>query len=386
MADLGSSVGSESYIEQASGVATAVDEALVQDYDGLLRFAPAWPGGWDVSGTISVQNNTKVDVQVEGGTLATAAIQAGATQTLQVRNPWSGQAVEVVNGSSGAVVVASTTAATLSVPVTAGQTYLVERPSALTTSLPFAQVSGVKATAAKHLGGVKIGLDASGSSTGGPTFYPNASFGGTGVTLGDGSYDINAMQAAGIPNDAISSIHVPAGFTVVAYADGDFTGASWTFTADNANLANTGNDNTISSFVITGSATTSAVSLRAHANSKYVTAPSSGTSALIASSTTIGTAETFDLLHNADGSVSLKAHVNNDYVCADNAGAAPLIANRTAIGSWESFDLLNNSDGSVSLRAHANSDIVTAENAGASALIANRTAVGPWESFDLIHD
>jgi hypothetical protein len=283
-------------------------------------------------------------------------------------------------------VVASTTAATLSVPVTAGQTYLVERPSALTTSLPFAQVTGVKATAAKHLGGVKIGLDAPGGTGGGPTFYPNASFGGTGVTLGDGSYDINAMQAAGIPNDAISSIRVPAGFTVKAYADGDLTGATWTFTADNANLANTGNDNTISSFVITGSAATSAISLRAHANSKYVTAPNSGTSALIASSTTIGTAETFDLLHNADGSVSLKAHVNNDYVCADNAGAAALIANRTAIGGWESFDLLTNSDGSVSLRAHANSDIVTADNAGASALIANRTAIGPWESFDLIHD
>jgi hypothetical protein len=386
MADLGSSVGTESYIEQAAGVATAVDEALVQDYDGLLRFAPAWPSGWDVSGTISVQNNTKVDVQVEGGTLATAAIQAGATQTMQVRNPWSGQAVEVVNGSSGAVVVASTTAATLSVPVTAGQTYLVERPSALTTSLPFAQVTGVKATAAKHLGGVKIGLDAPAGSGGGPTFYPNASYGGTGVTLGDGSYGIAAMQAAGIPNDAISSIRVPAGFKVVAYADGDFTGASWAFTADNPNLANTGNDNTISSFVISGSAATSAISLRAHANSRYVTAPNGGASALIASSTAIGPAETFDLLNNSDGSVSLRAHANNDYVCADNAGAAALIANRTAIGGWESFDLLNNSDGSVSLRAHANSEIVTADNAGASALIANRTAVGAWESFDLIHD
>ncbi|MDQ1550991.1 MAG: hypothetical protein QOD50_413, partial [Actinomycetota bacterium] len=36
------------------------------------------------------------------------------------------------------------------------------------------------------------------------------------------------------------------------YADGDFTGTAWTFTANNANLANTGNDNTISSFVISG--------------------------------------------------------------------------------------------------------------------------------------
>jgi hypothetical protein len=39
---------------------------------------------------------------------------------MTVRNPWSGQQAEVVNGSTGAVVVAPTTSATFSVPVTAG--------------------------------------------------------------------------------------------------------------------------------------------------------------------------------------------------------------------------------------------------------------------------
>jgi hypothetical protein len=254
MADIGNSVGTESYIEQSASVAAAMDEALAQDYDGLLRFAPAWPSGWDVSGTVSIQNNSKVDVQVENGTLVTAAIQAGATQTMQVRNPWPGSAVEVVNGSTNAVVVASTTTATLSVPVTSGQTYLVERPSALTTSLPFAQVTGTVATTSKHLNNVQIGIDSPTAATGGPTFYPNANYGGTGVTLGAGSYGIAQMQAAGITNDAISSIQVPAGYSIVAYADGDFTGTSWTFAASNPNLANTGNDNTISSFVITRTA------------------------------------------------------------------------------------------------------------------------------------
>jgi hypothetical protein len=100
-----------------------------------------------------------VDVQVEGGTLATAAIQAGTTGTMTVRNPWPGQQAEVVNGSTGAVVIAPTANSTLSVPVTAGQSYLVEQPSSPTTSLPFAQVTGVQATSAKHLGGVQIGTD-----------------------------------------------------------------------------------------------------------------------------------------------------------------------------------------------------------------------------------
>src|ERR1017187_10323134 len=45
----------EPYIEQAANDATALDEALATDYDGTLRFAPAWPSGWDTSGTIYIQ-------------------------------------------------------------------------------------------------------------------------------------------------------------------------------------------------------------------------------------------------------------------------------------------------------------------------------------------
>jgi hypothetical protein len=61
-----------------------------------------------------------------------------------------------------------------------------------------------------------------------------------------------------------------------------------------------------------------------------------------------------------------------------------LIANRTAVGSWETFQLVHNPDGSVSLKALANGKYVCADNAGANPLIANRTAIGPWEEFDLI--
>ncbi|HEY6790450.1 MAG TPA: carbohydrate-binding protein [Trebonia sp.] len=155
----GDTPGDEPYIEQSSTVATAMDEALATDYDGTLRIAPAWPSGWDAAGTVYIQGGSKVDVQIEGGVIATAAIQAGTTETMTVRNPWPGSQAEVVNGSTGAVVVAATTSATLSVPVTAGSTYLIEQPSSLTTSLPFAQVTGTQATAAKHLGSVQIGLN-----------------------------------------------------------------------------------------------------------------------------------------------------------------------------------------------------------------------------------
>jgi lysophospholipase L1-like esterase len=131
---------------------------------------------------------------------------------------------------------------------------------------------------------------------------------------------------------------------------------------------------------------TPAISLRAHANSKYVCAENAGASALIANRTAIGSWETFDLLDAGNGNVALRSHANNMIVTAENAGASPLIANRTAIGLWETFQLIHNPDGSVSLKALVNNDYVTAESAGAQPLIANRTAIGPWEEFDLIQD
>jgi type 1 glutamine amidotransferase len=123
------------------------------------------------------------------------------------------------------------------------------------------------------------------------------------------------------------------------------------------------------------------ISLRAHANGKFVTA---GANPLIANSTTSGTAQQFDRLDAGGGNIALRAHANNRIVSAENAGSSALIANRTSIGSWETFQLVRNADGSVSLKALVNSRFVTAENAGNSALIANRTAIGPWEEFDLI--
>ncbi|GII55881.1 hypothetical protein Pth03_42700 [Planotetraspora thailandica] len=158
-ADLGNTVGYQPYIEQESGVAAAVNEALVQAYDGIIRFAPAWPSDWNVSGSVYIQDNGKVDVQVQDGRLVTAAIEAGTTGTLRVKNPWPGQQVEVVDGKNGRKVVASGSQDILNVPVKKGKSYLVQQVSAPTTGLPFAKVTGSAPTAARHLGGVQLGLD-----------------------------------------------------------------------------------------------------------------------------------------------------------------------------------------------------------------------------------
>ena len=199
----------EPYIEQASNVATTLDEALATDYDGTLRIAPAWPSGWDASGTVYIQGGSRVDVQVEGGTIATAAIQAGTTQAMSVRNPWPGQQAEVVNGSTGAVVVSPTTSTTLSVPVTAGSSYLVEQPSSPTTSLAYQPVTGTQATAARHLGNAAIGLGAAVSSPSLAATFNDVAITADAVTApgnfdgGNASFSQTALSNAGAAPGAV---------------------------------------------------------------------------------------------------------------------------------------------------------------------------------------
>jgi hypothetical protein len=59
--------GREPYSGTDGVIAAGVNEALVQDYDDVLRVGPAVPSDWDVDGTVSVQDNAKVDVQTRGG-------------------------------------------------------------------------------------------------------------------------------------------------------------------------------------------------------------------------------------------------------------------------------------------------------------------------------
>ena len=392
LASFTGTAANEPYIEQSGVIASAVAEGLVQDYDGLLRIAPAWPSDWTGEGTVAIQHNSKVYVQTNGGTPVTVAISSGSNTAITMRSPWPGQSVMVVDGGSGATVLGASTNSQFTIPAQSGHSYLVELSASPFTSLPFASVTGSPATAARHWSTNSIGLNGGGGSTTGPTFYPDINYGGTGVRLGTGDYDLAQLQSLGIANDSISSIRVPAGFSVTAFGDSGFSGPSWTFTADNPNLGNTGGNDAISSLRITttGGGTppppSTVISLRAHANNMYVTADNAGASPLIANRTAIGPWESFDVLDAGNGNIALRAHANNLIVTAENAGASALIANRTSIGGWETFQLVHNADGSVSLKALVNNMYVTAENAGAAALIANRTAIGGWEEFDLIND
>ncbi|TMM33919.1 MAG: glycoside hydrolase [Actinobacteria bacterium] len=152
-------IGMDAYAEQQGVVAAALGEALVQDYDGLLRIAPALPSGWDADATVFIQGGSRVSIQVHGGVLTTVGVTAGSTATMRIRNPWPGKQIEVVDGADeSTVVLAPTSAGTVSLHATAGRTYLVQLVSSPVAGMAFAGVNASPATRARQLGTVTIGI------------------------------------------------------------------------------------------------------------------------------------------------------------------------------------------------------------------------------------
>ncbi len=157
----------EFYVEQVGVVADALQEALVQDYDGLIRLAPATPPRWNFDGSVYVRGKTRVDVQVREGHVTTAVIEAGTTQPIRIRNPWPGKAVDVVSGPAMTKIVNGATSSVITFRGVAGMSYLLEPHEDSVADKSFVPVTGVQAVTARRLGKVQIGLFAPGELSGG---------------------------------------------------------------------------------------------------------------------------------------------------------------------------------------------------------------------------
>jgi hypothetical protein len=76
-----------------------------------------------------------------------------------------------------------------------------------------------------------------GAGGSGVTFYQDINYGGAASqVLPVGNYTLAQLAARGMPNDWASSVRVPAGRTVIMYSDDNFSGTSWTRTADTPNF------------------------------------------------------------------------------------------------------------------------------------------------------
>ena len=149
-------MGPEFYVEQVGVLTDALQSALVQDYDGLVRIAPAWPKDWSADGTVYIQHGGKVNVQVREGKIVTVGIETGSARTMRVRSPWPGESVEVVDARTSVVVLNASSAPVLEFPAQAASAYLLRAASS--TPLSFEAVSGTRATRPKTLGSRSIGI------------------------------------------------------------------------------------------------------------------------------------------------------------------------------------------------------------------------------------
>jgi hypothetical protein len=145
----------EFYVEQTAVVADALQEALVQDYDGIIRIAPAIPPGWDFDGSVYVRGKTKISVQTRDGSVTGVFVEAGAAQKLRIRNPWPNEHVDVMSADTGKAIVSST-GTFLEFATAAGAVYILERHGKGGAHLE--PISGTPAKLAKRFGRVQIGL------------------------------------------------------------------------------------------------------------------------------------------------------------------------------------------------------------------------------------
>ncbi len=151
-------LSTEFYGEQIGVVAVALQEALVQDYDGTLRIAPAWPREWDADATVYVRGNSKIDVQIRHGEALIVALQSGFSGTARFRNPWPGQAVEVSAENPTRAIRTDVKGLIVDFPVEPGKVYLLRRPNAMQPAQTFMEVDGKTAMQPRHLGSRSIGL------------------------------------------------------------------------------------------------------------------------------------------------------------------------------------------------------------------------------------
>jgi hypothetical protein len=146
----------EFYVEQIGVLADALQKALADDYDGLIRLVPAWPEQWDADGTVYLRHGNKVDVRVRHGELVCAGFEVASSEALHIRNPWPGQHVEIVDARNSSTVLAAGSDDVVSFAGRPGTNYLLQRVDHRSSLLE--PLSGTPAIAPKSLASRTIGL------------------------------------------------------------------------------------------------------------------------------------------------------------------------------------------------------------------------------------
>ncbi|QNI36046.1 glycosyl hydrolase family 95 catalytic domain-containing protein [Edaphobacter albus] len=148
----------EFYVEQIGVVSDALQSGLVQDYDGLVRVKPAWPDNWDADGTVEIQHNNRIHLQIRAGKIVTLGVEAETASEIKMRNPWPGETVDIVSRDGSRARLPMDSTGILSMELKAGGSYRISPSQERKELIGFSPVTGQPAVVPKKLGSRSIGL------------------------------------------------------------------------------------------------------------------------------------------------------------------------------------------------------------------------------------
>ncbi|MGO4374732.1 glycoside hydrolase family 95-like protein, partial [Paenibacillus sp. MCAF20] len=236
---------------------SAMNESLLQSYNDKIRVFPALPTETNFVSkfTLLASGGFLVSSEKAANEIKYVGIKSLNGKPATVVNPWGTQAVQVRRMSDN-VVITTTSSSEFTFNTSAGAVYVVERTAKPFANFEHTQLTGTANQDVKSLSGTnsKLGLDANGGRATITTFFEDSNYGGAAKTLATGSYTTAQLTAAGIPNNWVSSVKVPLGYTVTIYDNDNFTGTQWSFTADTdfPSSTNPNANDKMSSVVIVG--------------------------------------------------------------------------------------------------------------------------------------
>ena len=239
---------------------TAINESLLQSYNDKIRVFPALPTSTNFVSkfTLLAKGGFLVSSEKEANEIKYVGIKSLYGNSATVVNPWGTQQVQVRRASDNAIIT-TTSNSEFTFNTAANTVYVIERTSKLLSSYTYKQLTGTANQGEKTLSGTNCKLGANTSTTvTKATFYEHTDFGGTAVSLNPGNYTTAQLSAAGISDNWVSSVKVPAGYTVEIYDQDNFSGTKWTFTADNSNFLAAGCNDKMSSVKIYADGSTNA--------------------------------------------------------------------------------------------------------------------------------
>ncbi len=113
--------GAHPYLEGSGAFATAVNEMLLQGWNGVIRVCPALPKAWDADFQLLAPGGFEVAAHAEAGRVSYLTVRSRRGEPLVLANPFTGAARVQAGGKD----VLTSAEPLLKFPTTAGTTYVV---------------------------------------------------------------------------------------------------------------------------------------------------------------------------------------------------------------------------------------------------------------------